>query len=332
MLIDAVLYDGKRSQEHVVTIAFDTDRRVRIASHGIEVMLEEIKISSRLGDTPRLLEFPNGIRCKSRENDKIDQILQDFDIQNSKVHKIESSLMLSLGAVVITIAFVVFMLTSGANYTANMVASLLPQNSLDNLSHITMEHLEEEFLSPSTLSKKQQKELQNTFALLSKGDTRYHLHLRSSPQIGANAFALPSGDIVLTDQLVMLSRDSQYRDILGVLAHEKGHVVYQHTLRMAIKTGLAGVIIGYLTGDISFLATLLPTILINSSYSREFEREADAYAVRELQEMNLSTIHIANLFERLAAKEGESNREIMALISSHPLTDERIEYFKSFAK
>ncbi|MBD3793420.1 MAG: hypothetical protein IE889_04575 [Campylobacterales bacterium] len=50
------------------------------------------------------------------------------------------------------------------------------------------------------------------------------------------------------------------------MAHEKGHVVKKHSLRMAIKTGVAGVIIGYMTGDISILATGIPTVLINSHY------------------------------------------------------------------
>ncbi len=333
MLVDAVLYDGKSSKEHEVTLDFTFGRRVKIASHGIDVALEEIEISSRLGNTPRVLEFPDGIRCKSRDNDKIDQILLDFNIKKSKVHKIESSWALSLGAVVVTVAFVVFMLTSGANYTANFIATILPQNTLDKVSHMTMEHLEKDYLYPTRLTEDQQKQMRKSFALLSQGEERYRLHLRSSNRIGPNAFALPSGDIVLTDQLVALSRDKEYRDILGVLAHEKGHVVHQHALRMAIKTGMAGVIIGYITGDISILATGIPTILINSSYSRDFEREADAYAVKELQDMNVSTLYMAQLFEALDEEHGEDgNATTMAFFSSHPLTQERIKYFKSFAE
>ncbi len=333
MLVDAVLYDGKSSKEHDVTLDFTFGRRVKIASHGIDIALEELQISSRLGNTPRVLEFPDGIRCKSRDNDKIDQILLDFNIKKSKVHKIESSWGLSLGAVVVTVAFVVFMLTSGANYTANFIATILPQNTLDEVSKMTMDHLEEDYLYPTRLSEDQQKQMRKSFALLSRGEERYKLHLRSSNRIGPNAFALPSGDIVLTDQLVTLSKDKEYRDILGVLAHEKGHVVHQHSLRMAIKTGLAGVIIGYITGDISILATGIPTVLMNSSYSRDFEREADEYAVKELREMNISTIYIANLFETLGKEHGmDENSTSMELLSSHPLTHERIKYFKSFAK
>lgn len=333
MLVEALLYDGKSSKEHNVTIEFTFGRRVKIASHNIDVALEEIKIGSRLGNTPRVLEFPNGVRCKSHENDKIDQLLLDFNIDKSKTDKIERSKLLTLASLFLTIAFVWFMLTAGANYTANFLANILPQTTLDKMSRVTLEQLEENILKPSKLTKRQKGIIQADFDKLVDGDRHYKLHFRSAPQIGANAFALPSGDIVLTDQLVALSRDNDFRDILGVLAHEKGHVVHKHSLRMAIKTGLASVIIGYITGDISVVASTIPTVLINSSYSREFEHEADENAVKELKRLGVSTIYIANLFEALEkkSKSRESNTTLDSLFASHPLTSERIEYFKSHA-
>ena len=334
MLIDALFYDGKSSKEHKVVIDFTFGRRVKIASHNIDVALEDIVIESRLGNTPRIIEFPNGVRCKSDENNKIDQVLLDFNLNKSKTHRIESSLGLTIGSVLLTIGFVWFMLTGGANFTANVLANALPQSTLDKVSNLTLKQLEENFLEESNLSKSQERIIQAHFDKLTEGDAHYKLHFRSSPKIGANAFALPSGDIVLTDQLVALSRDDEFRDILGVLAHEKGHVVEKHSLRMAIKTGIASVIIGYITGDISVIATTVPTILVNSSYSRDFEREADAHALKEMDKMGVSTIYMADLFEALSKEHEEldSNSSIGNLMASHPLTSERIEYFRKHAQ
>jgi len=329
MIIDALLYDGKSSKEHTVEIEFTFGRRVKVKSHEIDVALEEVKIESRLGNTPRVIEFPNGVRCKSHENDKIDQLLREFDIDFSKAHKIERSLGLTFVAIALTIGFVWFMLTSGANYSANLLASVLPKSTLDEVSEITFEHLEESFLLPSKLSKNQEATIQKHFDDLTRGEEGYKLHFRSSPEMGANAFALPSGDIVLTDQLVALSRDNEFRDILGVLAHEKGHVVEQHSLQMAIKTGIASVVIGYITGDLSVIVSTIPAILVNSSYSREFEREADVYAVSEMKRLGVSTIYMANLFEALEKKHGHGETSTLdSLMASHPLTTERIEYLK----
>ena len=333
MLIDALLYDGKTSKEHKVTMDFTFGRRVKIASHNIDVALDEVIIESRLGNTPRVISFPEGIRCKSEENDKLDQVLLDFNLNKSKTYRIESSVSLTIASVLLTIGFVWFMLTGGANYSANFLANVLPQSSLDKVSRITLEQLEENFLEKSKLSENQERVIQEHFDKLTQGDSRYKLHFRSSPEMGPNAFALPSGDIVLTDQLVALSRDNDFRDILGVLAHEKGHVIEKHSLRMAIKTGIASVIIGYVTGDISVIATTIPTILVNSSYSRDFEREADAHAIKEMEKLGVSTTYMANLFEALAKKSGESNSSssIGNLMASHPLTSERIMYLKKHA-
>ena len=333
MLINAVLYDGKSSKEHEVVINFTSDKRVIIASHNIDVPLSEVIFESRLGNTPRVLSFENGIRCKSRENNKLDQVLKEFGLSKSKAYKIESSLGLTLASVMVTVGFILFMLTTGSTYTANALASILPPSTLTEVSNVTMTQLEKNYLKPSRLSDRQERIIQGHFDALTKGESRYKLHFRSSPQIGPNAFALPSGDIVLTDQLVALSQDDEFRDILGVLAHEKGHVVKKHSLRIAIKTGISGALIGYITGDISVLASTIPTVLINSSYSREFEHEADVYAVKELKKMDVSTEYIATLFEMLDKKYGNddnSSSDIMGMFASHPLTSERIEYFKSY--
>jgi Zn-dependent protease with chaperone function len=331
MLIDALLYDGKSSKEHEVVIDFTKEKRVIIDSHGIDVSINEVEIESRLGNTPRVIEFVNGIRCKSRENDKIDQILKEFGLSKSKAYKIESSLGLTLGSVLVTIGFIWFMLTTGSTYTANILASILPASTLTEVSEVTMNQLEDGYLRPSKLSDRQERIIQEHFDKLVDGERGYKLHFRSSPKMGPNAFALPSGDIVLTDQLVALSQDDEFRDILGVLAHEKGHVVKKHSLRIAIKTGISGAIIGYITGDVSVLASTIPTILINSSYSREFEHEADVHAVKELKDMNISTKYIATLFEELEKKQGgEENATVMSMFASHPLTSQRIDYFKSY--
>jgi Zn-dependent protease with chaperone function len=336
MKIEAFLYDGKSSKEYKVEIEFTVDRRVRIDSHNINVSLDDIEIESRLGNIPRVFEFPNGIRCKSEENDKIDKILEKLNIKTSKTHKIESSWKLTIGAIFITIFFVWFSLTIGANYTANVIALMLPNDVLEDIGEATLEELDKKYLTISRLSKENRSIIEAQFNRLIENDNsdiHYKLHFRSSKKIGANAFALPSGDIVLTDQLVALSKDKEFRDILGVLAHEKGHIIKKHTLRIAIQTAISGTIISYLTGDVSVFVTAIPTIIINSSYSRDFEREADEYALLELKRLNVSPKYIIDLFKELDKEsKRDNNSTILSIISSHPLTKERMEFFENYGK
>jgi len=332
MKISAKMYDGVSSQEHSVIIEFTPNRRLIIASHNIDVSIDRVKISSRLGNTPRVLHLPDGQRCKSQENDKIDEILDKLQIKRSKIHKLERSWKLAVAAVAFIAVFVVFMLTAGADWTANFLAKALPQNTLTKVSKDALKRLDGKYLHKSNLSKEKKEKILAIFKKLTNGDKRYVLHFRSSPLMGANAFALPSGDIVLLDELVFLDKDKELRGVLGVLAHEKGHVVYRHGLRGLIKGTVATAVVSYITGDLSFIVTTLPTAVITSKYSREFETQADHYAKSELKRLHVSSKPLAKLFVNLEdfykKKHKDSNStNSMVWFSSHPLTKDRVKYF-----
>ncbi len=53
--------------------------------------------------------------------------------------------------------------------------------------------------------------------------------------VGANAFALPSGIVVMTDELVELAKTDD--ELVAVLAHEIGHVRGRHALRQTAAGG-----------------------------------------------------------------------------------------------
>ena len=332
MKIRAKMYDGTSSKEHSVIIEFTEDKRLIIASHGIDVPLASVKISSRLGSTPRVIHLPNGERCKSDENDKIDEILDKLGIKRSKVHKLERSWKLAIASVILIASFVAFMLTGGASYSAEFLAKILPKNTLDYASHRALKQLDKHYLHKSNLTADKKAKILTLFKKLTNNDKHYKLHFRSSPAMGANAFALPSGDVVLLDELVFLDKDKELRGVLGVLAHEKGHVVYKHGLKGIIKGAVATTVVGYVTGDLSFIATTLPTMLVTSSYSREFESQADHYAKSELKRLNVSSKPLAKLFINLEnfynKKHKDSNStNTFSWMSSHPATKDRVKFF-----
>ena len=86
--------------------------------------------------------------------------------------------------------------------------------------------------------------------------------------MGANAFALPNGTIVVTDDLVKLAEHDD--ELVAVLAHEIGHVVSRHALRRVLQDSGVMLLVAGITGDIvsiSSLAAALPTLLIEAKYS-----------------------------------------------------------------
>ena len=333
MTIHAMLYDGKNSREHAVILRFDHDKHLHIPTHGIDYPLTQVVFSSRLGNTPRLIELPNGARCKVADNDKLDAILAQLQITPSRIHTLERSWRLAIGSMVLIMGFVIFMLTAGAGYSATFLATVLPESSLDYASTQALESLDESYLKESNLTQSQKAKILANFQILTGGEARYKLHFRSSKLFGPNAFALPSGDIVLMDQLVALDKESELYGVMGVLAHEKGHVVYKHGIKSLIKGAIATTVIGFITGDLSFVATSLPTMLITSSYSREFESQADSYAKQELQRLHISTKPLASLFKSIggyhATRENDRNQTIIDYLSTHPSTVDRVKFFET---
>jgi Zn-dependent protease with chaperone function len=150
--------------------------------------------------------------------------------------------------------------------------------------------------------------------------------------VGANAFALPNDVIIVTDQLVELLADRP--DLMvGVIGHEVGHLHHRHGLRTTLRASASGFLAGVLFGDMSFVLAQAPVLLAQAGYSRDFEREADAYARSLMRGAGLQPGEMAVLFERLAEAhrtEGDDDgpNVFKAAFASHPADAERIAFFK----
>jgi predicted Zn-dependent protease len=156
---------------------------------------------------------------------------------------------------------------------------------------------------------------------------RYKLHLRNCAAIGPNAFALPGGPVVLTDQLADFGRD--FSEMTAVLAHEVGHVRLRHGLRTLLQGAGLAALISTLAGDaaaITSIAVTLPTVILQSGYSREFEDEADTFALARMKEIGISPRAFADILDRLEkARTGKGASRSRDYFSTHPLTAARIE-------
>lgn len=161
--------------------------------------------------------------------------------------------------------------------------------------------------------------------------------------IGANAFALPGGIMVVTDEIVTLAKNDT--EIIAVLAHELGHVKQRHAFRQSLQGLLSGLILAAVTGDVSSVGSGLPAVLMQMRYSREHETEADMFALNALQKACLPTKAFADILQRLQAQangdeegdpqdkaakkpQAQQNVDVMVeIISSHPDTLARIQPF-----
>jgi Zn-dependent protease with chaperone function len=111
-----------------------------------------------------------------------------------------------------------------------------------------------------------------------------------------------------------------------VLAHELGHLRERHALRGLLQASAVGALVAVWVGDVGSVATALPAFVLEARYSRDFEREADAYAAAVLGANGLGTRPLADLLARLEASQGGPRPRggLVAYLSSHPATAERI--------
>jgi len=191
-------------------------------------------------------------------------------------------------------------------------------------------------LSPSKLSVERQAAIRQALADAVEqaypADRRpaYTLHFRAAAKlkIGPNAFALPGGVIVLTDELAELLADAP--DVItGVLAHELGHVHHRHGMRTAVQAGLLAGMAGLVIGDFSSVLASLPALLGQAAYARDFEREADREAIAVLQALHMKPSRMALFFERIEAWR-KAHDEVYTLpiaLASHPADEERKRLF-----
>jgi Zn-dependent protease with chaperone function len=209
------------------------------------------------------------------------------------------------------------------------------------------------WLKPSKLPSERQKELRERFDRLAAAvpadlrrypgyAPRLRLHFRSG--MPANAFALPGGDIILTDEMVQLAAARQLGDdaLVGVLAHEVGHVMARHTTRMLVEQAVLNVGLGLALGDVSSLLSTGTSLLTGLAYRRGHETEADCFASALMRHVDLPTAPLADLLLAMEAEHVKKERGGKArepskgdawahLLSSHPDTHVRAMALKEGA-
>ena len=330
----AEYHDGISSNSMQVELVLHDDASIFINGEGISKMflLDDVSFSPRLGNIPRVITLSDNATCHVADNDLIDEFLKMHKrgAASSIIHLLESRIIYVLAAVLFTGFFSWGMVVYGVPYFSKQIAFNLPIEVDRSLGQGTLEALDKVIFSDSVMTTEMQYRLASRFDEMKasiEGAQDYQLLFRHGDKIGANAFALPSGIIVVTDELVALSDHDD--EVMAVLAHEIGHLAYRHSVRMVLQNSAIAVLISTITGDpfsTSSLVVALPTILANANYSREFEREADDYAYQYLTANEMPLDSFAIILEKITASESEQGIE--NYLSSHPLTRDRTERFK----
>lgn len=339
-MVNANYFDGHSARQQAVTLhAAPGLLEVRGEAVQREEPLSGIRISSKLGNSPRLIYFADGAHCEVSNHAEFEALLcQAGMVPHSLLSRLENSWRHALAATAFFIFFVIATIYWGLPWVAEIAAGRVPAKVTLSMDTHFLDSIDGSMMQPSKLSNARQAHLRKRFDALrdANGLPPHRLVFRSSPEIGANAFALPGGTVVLTDQLVNLAKNDE--EILAVLAHELGHVKERHPLRQLLQSSVVGLAMTWYLGDISSLLAAAPTLLLETSYSRDFERRADRYAANMLRTNGIAPTRLADILEKLeASHRGAKNKDeqtpnIFRFISTHPDTSERIREIRSEAK
>ena len=143
-----------------------------------------------------------------------------------------------------------------------------------------------------------------------------------------NAFALPGGQIFITEALLGLLKSED--ELAAVLAHEVGHVLARHSAEHLAKQQLTqqligAVIIGSGSYDTAQLAQLAGS-LINMKHGRADEIESDTLGLRLMREAGYDPRAMITVMQVLEKASGGSRQPEFA--STHPSPANRIEKIK----
>ena len=255
----------------------------------------------------RMVSFPaeaphHGAQFAPADAAQLAALLAARGLQNDWIARITQQWRWVAACAVGVAASVVLLYSHGIPAIASVAAPHVPRGVTVLLSESTLSTMDRLVLKPSKLPADQQAALQARWAaVLAKAyphaahpPPQHVLLFRAWPKV-PNAFALPDGTLVLTDEIVTLLADEPDA-LMGVLAHELGHLVHHHSMRNLIQfTGLAGMRSVFM-GDYSSWLLDAPLVMGQMRYSRGHESEADDEAIRIMQAAGISPAILATFF------------------------------------
>lgn len=344
------LFDGRSALPRRVHLRL-IDGQVRLSSTDTEQLLlqydtRQVLWPERTRHGARIAQLPDGGSLHALTPSEWDAWMARHGHKSSAVVHAQLSWRATWVALVLLIASLWGAYQWGLPLAAQAVLALTPRSIDQKVGEVAIESLEGRWFKPSELPPATQTRLIEAFDSAAQKARLPHLHSqhvshtpykvvfrRSS--IGPNALAFPDGTIVITDELVKLL-EGQDPVLVGVFAHEWGHVRERHSMRLLIQASALGAISSVVIGDFSSILAGAPALLGHLGYSRDLEREADDTCIEVLRANDIPPAIMVTLFEKLAQarqERGKNDKDTGdsgpgVAYSSHPSDAERTARFK----
>ena len=329
--IPAIYFDGRSAaaravwvQLHQGTLTIADRHRVPFLS----VPRDRVKVQEALRNAPQRIELEGGATLMVEDKKRLAHHLDRSGMGPGIIERAQRSWFTVCCALVALAGLLWILQLWLLPWSASLAARWLPGSIEDRLVDQYWPETDRRMFQPSALPESRQSEIRQQFAQLvarQPAPPEYHLEFRRWSG-GANAFAFPGGLIVVSDELVR--RVGNREALLGVLAHELGHVAGRHALRTVVQKAAISSVYGLFFGDAGVLAEAMPGALASMRYSRGFELNADDYAIETLRRGELPIGPYADLVETLAPRHapaaGKPGPDLSRLLASHPAPAQRV--------
>lgn len=173
---------------------------------------------------------------------------------------------------------------------------------------------------------------------LNPDDIRIHLVKDES----LNAFVTEGNQMYIHTGLIINVEDP--REVIGVMAHETGHIVGHHPIQreimkedstlLALGSFLLGVGVGLASGDAGTTASVFLggtglAVHNQMSFARRQEAAADQAAVKFLTATRQSPEGLLNFMEAIKEEETLYGINPSPFLSTHPLTSQRMDFLRN---
>lgn len=331
--MEGVLYPAKGGPALSVCCCLHNERLVIHHAHN-QALLGQYASSacvaeSKLGNLPREIYLPDGDKLVCYGVRALDEWLDKkkrttlFAMESQRKWLIISLLLVPLSLYGLFGFLVPWAAVNFAAYVPDSVKHLASKQTLKALDHSV--------LGPSQLSATEKAHMRGQFdqvlAVIHTQHNHFNIVFRQGNIMGPNAFALPDGTIVFTDEIIELLDNQQ--DLLdAILLHEVGHVERNHAMQMVAESLFATIVISTYFGDVTGALDLFMgagSTLVHNQFSQEHEWEADNYALRQLKLMHRDPATFAQAMEKLASLMPSTDESVSQWFSSHPHIEARIE-------
>ena len=272
----------------------------------VDVIAEQpasaVKISTRIGNSPYRIEFPDGGLAVCTDAKSVERAFR-LDLRSQWLSRLERA------SVFVAIALAGILIALYVGYqrfipaAAGFAARQIPYEAERALGDATLGALRRNGFWYSNLKFEEKQAISKEFADLATAAGLSGVVELQFSRARPNALALPGGIVLVDDSLVALFRKDRSM-LRAVLAHELGHVVHRDTLRLLLTGSATAIIVGTIAGDVSGVSGLMlaaPTLMTTLSFKRNIEAQADVYAFELLRKTGDSPLAFANAMRLMTA-------------------------------